>query len=395
MTETLTRRDFLRTTTTMVVGMTTGGMLLRSARAAALTSGESQPLYVFPVLGDIHYDLMSHHDMSWVEREKPKDIRQIKGYVEASEKYTPLLMDRVGKMIQEAKSPVPFVVQLGDFVEGLCGSRELQSLQFRDAISLVEKSSLGAPFLVTKGNHDITGPGAKEAYNDVMLPWLSKQTGQELKSASFVVTHDKDLFIFFDTFEGDLNWLEQTLKSRPARHVFFILHYPVVPYNARSNWCIYSREQQRTERNRLLTLLGRYKVIVLSAHLHKYGLLTRQTHAGPFVHVGHHCAIIRSEQVTPEQVIDGVENYGPDLVNLEPNFSPDTLELRRRILAEEAPYVNYFEYADFPGYSMIKVYPDCVEFEILVGLIVKPWRMRDLIQVRSAQARQVEVKKAS
>ena len=208
----LSRRRFLQTATAFVATASAGPVL---ARGAETPKGEEEksarPLYAFVLLGDLHYDRRSHHDMDWARREKPNDVRQIDEYVEITEKYTPRLLQRVNQVVRSAGAPVPFVVQAGDFTEGLCGSSALQELQFNDAIGLVKKSLPGVPFLVTKGIHDITGPGAKEAYDRVMLPWLGEQIGQELKSASYAVIHGEDLLVFFDAYPKDLDWLEQTL----------------------------------------------------------------------------------------------------------------------------------------------------------------------------------------
>ena len=56
-----------------------------------------------------------------------------------------------------------------------------------------------------------------------------------------------------------------------------------MPYNARSNWHIYSSPKQAAQRAQLLELLGRHRAIVLCGHLHKYSLLVRRTDYGPFV----------------------------------------------------------------------------------------------------------------
>lgn len=384
----LTRRDFIWKTTKATIGLTTAGLIpLRCARLeTADENSKRQPLYTFILLGDLHYDRMSHHDMEWVKREKPNDVRQINEYVEITEKYTPRLLERVEQAVRTAKTPVPFVIQVGDFTEGLCGSYDLQALQFHDAVALVEKSLPGVPFLVTKGNHDITGPGAAEAYDRVLLPWLGKQIGRELKSASFSVTHDQDLFVFFDAYKSDLDWLEETLKvNRGRRHVFFVIHPPVAPYNARSSWHIYSRPREKAERRRLLDLLGHCKAIVLSGHLHRYGLITRTTPGGSFVQLGLN-SVISSEEIKPRQVLEGVEKYGPDLAKLEPDFSPDTVEQRRELLKAEAPYIRHFEFANVAGHALFKVFTDRVEMEVFIGFEPDVWKRRDLALIGATSA---------
>lgn len=378
------RREFLLQATITLAG---AGVAFHWPRRALASPSADQPLYAFPVLGDIHYDLMAHHDMDWVHREKPHDIRQIEGYVEASTRFTPRFLRSVAAMMREQKAPVPFVIQVGDFVEGLCGSFDLQAKQFEDAIGAVEGVGFGVPFLITKGNHDITGPGAPEAYDRVLLPWLSKQQDRGLDQASYIVKHDEDLFVYYDCYRGNVDWVEKALSENPARHVFFIVHQPVVPYNARATWTCFRADTEAEPRARLLSLLGQYQAIVLSGHLHKFCLLVRDTDAGPFVELGT-LSVIRGEHEKIRDELNGVSAFGPDLVNLEPQHSPGTVDLRRQILADESAYIRHYEYANAAAFAMIKVYVDRVEADIYAGLEQQPWKSRDLEAVR-AQAAEV------
>ena len=371
----LNRRELLVSSTLTAAGATC--LPMAGGRSFAADEGE-KPIYTFPVLGDLHYDLMVHHDLDWVRREKPHDLRQIEGYVRASTLFTPRLLSEVAALTAAQESPVPFAVQVGDFGEGLCGSQSLQALQFRDAIRCVRDSGLNVPLLVTKGNHDITGPGAEQAYDDVLVPWMSEQIGGgAISRAAFHLRHDEDLFVFFDAYKPDLDWLEATLRQNPARHAFFVVHPPVVPYDARSNWIIFSRDDRAGDRQRLLGLLGEYEAIVLSGHLHKYSLATRRTNRGSFAQLAI-LSILRDEQTKLRQVLRGVEHFGADLVNLEPQFNPPTLAQRRRILSNERPLIDHFEHANVPGYAMVHVYAKRVDAEIYVGLGQNRWKTDQL-----------------
>ena len=53
--------------------------------------------------------------------------------------------------------------------------------------------------------------------------------------------------------------------------------------------------------------------------------------------------------------LEGVDKYGGALVDLEPEFQPDTKQDRIKLLEDEKPYITRFEYADFPGYAIIDV----------------------------------------
>jgi hypothetical protein len=123
----LTRRDFIKTTTA-AAGLTLAPALTRAA------AGNKQ--FSFVLLGDLHYDKLEHHDMAWVQKDKPNDIRQIEGYTRNSREVTPLLFARVRETIAELnRTPatrVAFVLQAGDLVEGLCWrSCATRSLAFR------------------------------------------------------------------------------------------------------------------------------------------------------------------------------------------------------------------------------------------------------------------------
>lgn len=348
------------------------------ARRAPAADPGDKPLYAFPFLGDLHFDRWAHHDLDWLKREKAGDLKQIEGYTAATEKFTPLLLAEVKRHVRALKAdliPVPFVIQIGDLVEGLCGSFDLQALQFRDATAAIEQAGLGAPLLITKGNHDVTGPGAPEAFDKVLLPWLAGQAMQDLTSASYVRRQGDDLFVFFDAYKPDIDWLGNALeaKQNKARRVYIAIHPPVIPYNARADWHVFARGELAPQREKLLSLLGRYRAVVLSGHLHKYNLLTRRTPEGPIVQLAV-SSVLRAEQEKPRGVLEGVERYGPDLVELEPRHTPETVGPRRELLNAEAPFVERFEYAETAGYAVVKVYADLTDVDVYAGVGRAPWR---------------------
>jgi hypothetical protein len=379
----VSRRQFVKMTTLASVAVASGCTSFERRRGPA----DNKPLYTFPLLGDIHYDKFSHHDMDWVRKEKPGDERQIKNYVMVTETFTPRLLAGVREAIKASSAATPFVIQVGDLVEGLCGSYDLQALQFRDTFAAIDAAGLGVPFLITKGNHDITGPGAVEAYNKELIPWLAGQGKQEkFAGASYFRKHQEDLFVFFDGYVPDLDWLERTLEKNKARHVFFIVHQPIIPYNARSNWGVFSRQAEADRRGRLLALLGKHNAIILSGHLHKYCVLNRSHEAGPMVQLAVSSVLRNADEGgAAKALISGVERYDESLVNLEPKFSPDTVELRRGLLRAERPSITRFEYCDVPGYAMVKVYADRVEADLFVGLSNDAWKT-DAIHVPAAAA---------
>jgi len=342
---------------------------------------ENGPSYSFVYLGDIHFDKRSHHDFEWVRANKPNDIRQIEDYVRITEEYTPSLLRRIQTSIESSNGRIKMIIQGGDLTEGLCGNRELQETQFKDAKECIRKYIPEATFISIKGNHDITGPGAKEAFDSVMLPWLSNECKKQIDSASFYFMKGPDLFVFFDAYHNNnLDWLEKTLSRNKHRHVFVVVHPPAVPYNARSTWHLFSRAKEKDVRERFLNILGANKVVLLTAHLHKYVVLARRTSKGTFVQFSMN-SVISSPKILMQNHLEGVKNYSSALVELEPEFQPDTKDERQKVLEDEKPYIAYFEYADFPGYAVINVSDTEISADIYTADSDKLWKTASLSSV--------------
>lgn len=345
-------------------------------------TGPPNKSFNFMFLGDLHFDKLMHHDMNYLKEKYPNDIRQI-------ENYSRITRDNLSDLMCVSKEcadkiDAKFYLQIGDFVEGLCGSKELASLQTNELISYIDQQQLLRPFIAIKGNHDITGTGAKEVYEEIVLPWQARQLGQSVNSANNVYVHNHSRFILFDCFneQESLAWLKRITKEhRKDEVLFFCTHIPVVPYDARSNWHIYVHPDQQQQREELLNLLAEHKAIVLSGHLHKTSILTRSTPSGNFVQVGLG-SVIPSLNSPIRHHLKGVDAYGADLVNLEPNFSPPSLQARIEILEKEKSYIRYYEYADFCGYASINVDRRReVTLSIFANADRQPWAIANLTQL--------------
>ena len=344
----------------------------------------SKEAFAFPLLGDLHYDKLDCHDLESLGRGKPDDLRQVREYCSLTTDTLPRLFASVRETIADLNgSPdttVPFTVQVGDLVEGLCGganqARELDA----GALAFVRDARLGVPFLFTKGNHDITGPGAAEAFKSIFHPYLHKQAAVfggagNLTTASYRIEYGNALFCFFDAYDKEsLPWLEAELARRTSRHCFVILHPPVVPYGARSTWHLYSGERDKAQRERLLELLGKHKAFVLSGHIHKYSLLVRATPGGgKFLQLGV-SSVLRVPEPQPEHLLSGVKDYNGDQVTVEPLFSPPTEAQRRAVYEVEAPLVTQFQYGDLPGYAVVQVNGPRVTAMVHAGVGRQVWR---------------------
>jgi hypothetical protein len=370
----ITRRDFVRRTAAAAGAVYFGA---GGSWAVAADNGEAKE-WAFPLLGDLHIDHLDHHDAEWVTKEKPNDWSQIQNYSRITREVTPKLLDVIRQQAQESKVTVPFVLQLGDLVEGLCGSEQLATRQANDAIDIVKKAELPAPLLFTKGNHDITGPGAPQVYDKVLVPFMAGQAGQGIDGAKFTRDRDATLLVFYDAYDrNSLDWFAGLMAREAPRRLLFVIHPPVVPYNARSTWHIYSSTKLAKERERLLELLGAARAVVLCGHLHKYSFLIRRTAKGKFAQLAL-SSVGSTSGAKPRDLIEAVDGYTPDLVKLEPKHSPETEDLRRKTLELEQPFIEKFEYADTWGHALVSVRGDQVGASIFQGLERKAWKNLDL-----------------
>ena len=382
---TFTRRNFVKT---VLAGAAGACLQVPGARAA------SNAAFSFALFGDLHFDRLEHHDLERLQQEKPDDVRQVREYSRLRAEILPRLFATVRETIADAsQSPatrVAFAAHVGDLVEGLCGSESLAVMQDTEAVEFVRGARLGVPFLFTKGNHDITGPGAAEAFKTVFHPFLDEQRShwgakEKLTMACYAVEQGEALFSFFDAYSKEsLDWLEATLARRTARHCFVVVHPPVAPYGARSTWHLFSSDRQTTQRERLLELLGKHNAFVLTGHIHKYNLLVRTTpRGGRFLQLGI-SSVISDPVVEPHHLLTGVKSYNPDQVSVEPDFSPATEKQRRAVYQTEAPFVKEFQYADLPGYAVVAVDGPSIKATVYSGITRQPWRALELSKLLTA-----------
>lgn len=362
---------------------------MAGALAGNLHAGRSRRLS-FLLLGDLHLDKLEHHDMAWLQANKPDGIRAAQTYSRITSEVMPQLMASVRQTIADrqkvGQEPVECIIQVGDFVQGLCGNLELATQHNEAAIQLIKQADLGVPFFFTKGNHDITGAGAKEAYRNVFHPFLTSQSrrfradADPLTRGFYTVQRGPVEFAFFDAYDPEsLDWFEGVTDHRTAPHLFAIIHPPVIPYGARSTWHLYSRSEQKSRREKLLELLGKQNAMVLGGHIHKYNLAARKTRdGGRFVQLAV-SSVISAPNVTPSNELNGLKDYNADQIKVEPRFSPGTENERRAVYDAERPFVERFEYANLPGYAVVTVDGAAVEVEIYSGVGRTIWRKRNLV----------------
>jgi hypothetical protein len=362
-----TRRSFLQAFGAGVLGA-------RGSFAASAETGEEM---LVPVLGDLHFDRPEHHDLPWLRSSHAGDERQIENYCRVTKEWSPKLFDVAQQRAAEGRDAVPFLLQLGDLVEGLCGNEKLAEQQMRDALAWVKGAGKEVPFAMCKGNHDVTGPGATEVYDRVLVPFLQQRINGA-GGARFTQKRGGTLFVFFDAYDkGSLEWFEKLMGESKPERLIFIIHPPVVPYNARATWHVFSKPADAEKRERLLNLLGKHHAIVLCGHLHKYTCVARRTQGGSFVQLAI-SSVATDAAAAPKDERKGLEAYSPDLVELEPKHDPETVESRRKILSAEREFVTHYDYADTWGHAVLRMSREGVKASVCRGLSKETWRDLDL-----------------
>jgi hypothetical protein len=317
-----------------------------------ITPSQAQKIS-FLVLGDLHYDLLKDHDMDWLSK-KPDDLRQVtQEYAVYTRNNWDDFMKLLRNKVESSNPPVKAIIQLGDLSEGLAGSPGKAREMAGDAIKAIEDTKMQVPWILTKWNHDITGPGAPEAFNEIYMPAIRKYTKNPgIKSANYSWTVNNVQITCVDPWDKSTNiieFLERELSGSKAAVKIVAIHEPVIPVTER---CWHVLRNQPDEREKLLGVLARNKAIVLCAHLHRYSVVKRETKYGPIVQIMVLSVISDRNYLTPKKVIT---RYGASLAEDVPEWEPETLAQRKTWLTEESKYVTFYKQTDLPGYAILNI----------------------------------------
>jgi hypothetical protein len=336
----------------------------------------------FMVLGDLHYDLLQDHDMEWLGR-KPDDLRQV---TEEYTKYTSEnwndFMAILKKRAESNGSRVKAVIQLGDLSEGLAGTEEKARQMASHAMNAIDAIQMPVPWIIAKGNHDITGPGAIKAFQEYYIPMFRKQTNNpEIKSANYSYRYHNIQITCIDPWDKETDmvaFLENELSGSDAKYKFIAIHEPVIPVTER---CWHTLRNDPVKREKLLEVIARHKAIVLCGHLHRYSVVSRNTRYGPIVQVMVTSVIKDRTYQKPKSVIT---EYGPSLADNVTDWQPETLFARKAILSEEAKYVSFYKQTDLPGYAVISIDEEnaSVQLEYYAAFAEKPYDTIDLTKLQ-------------
>ena len=178
----------------------------------------SEKEYSFAVIGDFHYAKRKHY---------PKNLPgECKVII-----YQWMVKHILKPMLSEIKTSCPdFIVQTGDFIEGMIKNQRKAREQLKEALELL--SSAKVPVYISVGGHEkYTIP--RKSYKSIVIPFLSQQLNRNIKSHYFSFDYKGDRFIFLDT-QGlkkdtpQARWFEKELKNYKKRgHIFVFGHMPV------------------------------------------------------------------------------------------------------------------------------------------------------------------------
>ncbi|MGB2870166.1 MAG: DNRLRE domain-containing protein [Bacteroidota bacterium] len=304
----------------------------------------------FILIGDTHFDKLTLHDMTWLQTNYPNDVSQVNNYSQITQNNFSALIAEILHQAQTVTPAAAGITHTGDLQEGLAGSLALATQMAQVALDSLHLPTFSVPWILTKGNHDITGPGAPEAYNSVVLPVVSSEIGKSVTSTYYSYRVGEVQFIVLDCYDSNLlTFLETELTATSAPYKVILTHMPVIPVTGRL-WHIYQNDSGK--RQTLLNLIAKHKALVICGHLHKYSVVKRSTDFGPIVQIMMGSVISNRNANTPG---DYITTYGPGLVDLEPGFDPATAATRRAYLTAEAPYITDFRMAEMPGYGVLSL----------------------------------------
>ncbi len=366
-------------------------LLLFLAVACAGLRGQGKG---FVVLGDLHIDRFEDHDMDYV-RTRPQDFAQItKEYPYYTAAYMPKLLEAVRERTVAGEPEIVAVVQLGDLMQGVAGNDRLSRNMARHAVDMLYDSGVAAPWLVVKGNHDVSAsPGQPEAWREVVEPFVERQIGCRTDESMYTWSSGGDFqFFALDQFfspdrmrpESDiLDFLRRELPASQAKYKFLLTHQPVIPVTERC-WHLFAGIRRPLPdavadslRSELLDLLARYEVTVLCAHLHKYSKIVRRTSSGPVVQIMFNSVV--SADATPSDA--KVSTCFPGTKSFDEKWQPSTNDRRRKILAREAAFIESYSGDSRAGYGVISTESGKLVMRFYAGFSVEPcdeWVLSDV-----------------
>lgn len=329
---------------------------------AAGHSGKSG-LLSFIVLGDVHYCDAGYYDLNTMLAEKPGDHRQITGtYAPVTKANWADQVAALKERVDLTQPPVRCVIQLGDMSEGLANTAGGADRMAENITNMLRNTRMGVPWLLVKGNHDVTGIGtegreeARSAFGRYYTPFIREQTGNDrIEEANYTYQIGDALFVILDAYNSSIDqtaFAKNALENSTAKYKFVCMHDPAIPATERC-WH-YLKSKPEEVRADFLKVLAENKAIFLCGHLHRYSVLRRDTEWGPIIQVMVTSVTNLRRTARPTYQMD-TEQYGEYLVDWKASWNPSTAEQRKATLREEAKFVKYYKMNNLAGYAVITI----------------------------------------
>lgn len=342
-------------------GVGCAGNAAETELAAKKPSKKQDSAMSFIIMGDVHYCDEKFYDLGLMESEKPGDHRQItKTYAPVTSANWNDQMDMIRQQVRNIKPDVKCVVQLGDVSEGIANSDGMAAKMAENVTAVLRDARLGVPWVLAKGNHDITGfsdyrAQARAAFVQYYTPFIVEQTGTtDIDNANYTWRTGDVLFVMLDAYNNDIDQTEfarKALSESDAKYKFVCMHEPAIPATERC-WH-FLRSKPAAERNEFLKVLAENGAIVLCGHLHRYSVLRRDTEYGPIVQIMA-TSVTNLRRTAKATYQKELADYA-GLVDWKPDYQPATLDQRREMIRAEAPYISYYKMNNLAGYGVISI----------------------------------------
>lgn len=337
--------------------------------------------YSVEMLGDVHFD--SVDPQKYHAAYKPEEAYLKKAFASAHARTLQMFPDRMARLAaaarRDCRADTRFVLQLGDLIQGNCGTEPYQRAMLADAFDYFKARAAGdLPFVPVVGNHDehahawvdqATTP--PEIYRKVVVPRVARELDQPLDGPTFSFRQGPDLFVYLDYFhEPDLPLILRLLDdARDVRHTFVVTHGPLIPSNpatapGRYRDGLFAQPGRDAERRALVKTLLKRHAVVLAGHCHRTEIEEMATPAGRFVQfMGSSVWANDAGAVKTPHKTDR-DQYGVVPKKFAKGYDPADAE---SLFAEFRPHVTRYVSSGLQGRFLLEVRGDAVSVSLRGG----------------------------
>ena len=380
----ITRRMFIGGTGSVAAGLASGCLNLSATRSAGRFDAEN---YDVVILGDTHFDAEpaekyhSHYEekVEWLNRVQRAEFAR---NGEMWRERCPRLLKRAAANID---SMTAFTLQMGDLIQGDCGSAEVHRQMLDDVMNRFKNELGGLPFVTVVGNHDIRGKDAQgdygtRAYAEYMPKRMSAELRKNISKTTFSFRRGRDVWIVIDFNHPDDEEIFKLFReSEDARYTFVVVHGPVFPYDGGNcRWYLHGWDKDPTARLKLRELFARRKVIVLDGHTHRIELMDWYGFGGRITQFTMNSVWTPTTPQPPKFDSIDASTYG--LNRLKKNLDNGTApKPEKELFGEIRPGIRRYLHADGAGSFKLHISDRGVSVDFFAGdseTVTNTWKLR-------------------